>query len=117
MTAGLDVPLGWLTAPETANPTWRGVVAQSSLSVPATVAAAGAAGATWAPDFRELDPDCVAEARALGLRVVPWTVNDPGAMARLIAWGVDGLCTDRPDLARIVMAEMGLAPPPRYPRA
>ncbi len=111
-----DVPLGWLTAPETANPTWRGVVAQSGLSVPATVFAAGAAGATWAPDFRELDPDRVAEARALGLRVVPWTVNDLGAMARLIAWGVDGLCTDRPDLARIVMAEMGLKPPPRYPR-
>ncbi len=110
------VPLGWLTAPETANPTWRGVVAQSSLSVPATVAAAGVAGATWAPDFRELDPDLVAEAHGLGLRVVPWTVNEPDVMAQLISWGVEGLCTDRPDLARIVMAEMGLALPPPYPR-
>ncbi len=70
----------------------------------------------WAPDFRELDPDLVAEAHGLGLRVVPWTVNEPDVMAQLISWGVEGLCTDRPDLARIVMAEMGLALPPPYPR-
>jgi len=45
----------------------------------------------------------VDEARALGLRVVPWTVNDPGDMARLMRWGVHGICTDRPDLARMVV--------------
>ena len=33
-------------------------------------------------------------------RVVPWTVNRPEDMRRLIRWGVDGLITDRPDLAR-----------------
>jgi hypothetical protein len=37
-------------------------------------------------------------------------------MARLIGWGVAGLCTDRPDLARVVMAAAGLAlPPPAEP--
>ncbi len=113
-----DVPLGWLTAPETANSTWRGEFARPGFSVPASVAmAAGGAGrAVWAPDFHELAPDLVAEAHALGLRVVPWTVNDQDAMARLIGWGVDGLCTDRPDLARTAMAEAGLEPPPPYPR-
>jgi glycerophosphoryl diester phosphodiesterase len=113
-----DGPLGWLTAPETANPLWRGQFGRPGVSVPASVAmaAGGAAGATWAPDVAELTPDLVAEAHALGLRVVPWTVNDPADMARLIGWGVDGLCTDRPDLARIVMAEAGLEPPPPYPR-
>ena len=40
----------------------------------------------------------------LGLRVVPWTVNRPEDMRRLIRWGVDGLITDRPDLARGVLA-------------
>ena len=35
-----------------------------------------------------------------------------GAMTRLIAWGVDGLCTDRPDLARQVMVRAGLKLPP-----
>ncbi len=33
-----------------------------------------------------------------GLRVIPWTVNDVGEMRRLIAWHVDGIITDRPDL-------------------
>jgi len=41
-----------------------------------------------------------AELRALqarGLRVIPWTVNDPADLARLVAWGVDGLISDYPD--------------------
>ncbi len=114
-----ETPLGWLTAPETASPLWRGDFAGSGLSVSASVAmaAGGAARASWAPDFAELDPDLVAEAHALGLRVVPWTVNEPADMAQLISWGVDGLCTDRPDIARIVMSEAGLKPPPPYPRS
>jgi glycerophosphoryl diester phosphodiesterase len=28
-----------------------------------------------------------------------WTVNDPRIMQRLVALGVDGIVTDRPDLA------------------
>lgn len=56
-------------------------------------------GATiWSPDFATLDPARLQEAHALGLLVVPWTVNDPVAMGRLIEMGVDGLITDRPDL-------------------
>ena len=47
-----------------------------------------------------------AEVRALqqrGLRVVPWTVNEPADLQRLIAWGVDGLISDYPDrLLRIL---------------
>jgi glycerophosphoryl diester phosphodiesterase len=80
-------------------------------SVPRVVAAE-AAGACWAPGYRDLALAQVQEAHALGLRVVPWTVNDPADMARFIAWGVDGLCTDRPDLARQVMARAGLPLPP-----
>jgi glycerophosphoryl diester phosphodiesterase len=80
-------------------------------SVPRVVAAE-AAGACWAPGYRDLTQAQVQEAHALGLRVVPWTVNGPADMARFIAWGVDGLCTDRPDLARQVMARAGLPLPP-----
>jgi glycerophosphoryl diester phosphodiesterase len=34
-----------------------------------------------------------------GLVVQVWTVNDPAAMERLLSWGVQGIITDRPDLA------------------
>ena len=41
--------------------------------------------------------------------MVPWTVNDPHDMRRLIGWGVDGLITDRADIARVVFAALGLS--------
>ena len=45
----------------------------------------------------------VAYAHRAGLAVKVWTVNDEPVMRRLTAWGVDGLITDRPDLARQVV--------------
>jgi len=53
----------------------------------------------WAPDHRTLLRRQVRRAKAAGLLVKPWTVNAPARMQRLVSWGVDGLCTDRPDLA------------------
>jgi glycerophosphoryl diester phosphodiesterase len=44
-------------------------------------------------------------AHAVGVRVVPWTVNDALTMAELIDLGVDGLVTDLPELADVVAAE------------
>ncbi|CAH2599212.1 Glycerophosphoryl diester phosphodiesterase [Rhodovastum atsumiense] len=79
-------------------------------SVPRAVAAEAGA-ACWAPSHVGLQRAEIEEAHALGLRVVPWTVNDPADMERLIAWEVDGICTDRPDLARTVMARAGLPLP------
>lgn len=35
-----------------------------------------------------------------GLEVNTWTCNDPARMLELSAWGVDGVCTDVPDVAR-----------------
>jgi glycerophosphoryl diester phosphodiesterase len=45
----------------------------------------------------------VHEAQALGLKVIPWTINNPVDMERLIVWGVDGLITDYPDRLRAVL--------------
>jgi glycerophosphoryl diester phosphodiesterase len=42
-------------------------------------------------------------ARRIGVRVVVWTVDDPGEMAWLLDAGVDGIITDRPDLLREVL--------------
>lgn len=40
----------------------------------------------------------LASIRRAGYAVVPWTVNDAARMAQLLALGVDGLISDRPDL-------------------
>jgi glycerophosphoryl diester phosphodiesterase len=78
-------------------------------SLPATVKAAGCA--VWSMFWRNLTPAGLADAHALGLKVLPWTVDDPFEMRRLIDLGVDGIITDYPDRLRAVMAEKGLALP------
>jgi len=80
-------------------------------SVPRVVAAAGCA--TWSPLYRNAKPDDIAAAKALGLKVIPWTVNERADMERLIALGVDGLITDYPDRLRAVMAAKEMPLPPR----
>ncbi len=96
-----DVQCAWLTRAETvrnAGVWWGGPHPDDfGGSVPRAVAAEG--GGTWAPDHADLTEARVSEAHALGLRVIPWTVNRPARMRELLRWGVDGLVTDRPDLA------------------
>jgi glycerophosphoryl diester phosphodiesterase len=82
-------------------------------SVPRLVKAAG--GRCWSPNSRDLTKETLVEAHRLGLRVVPWTVNQPEEMAALIDLGADGLISDRPDLARRVMEEKHLPLPQRTP--
>jgi glycerophosphoryl diester phosphodiesterase len=77
-------------------------------SVPRMVKAAG--GGIWSVFQGDIDAVGLREAHALGLKVLVWTVNEPGAMGRLIDMGVDGLITDRPDLAMRVLREKGIAP-------
>jgi len=80
-------------------------------SVPHLVAAAGCA--VWSPLYRNAKPDDIKAAKALGLKVIPWTVNERADMERLIALGVDGLITDYPDRLRAVMAAKEMPLPPQ----
>ena len=78
-------------------------------SVPRLVERAGCA--VWSPFYREVTADNVREASALGLAVIPWTVNERADMVRLIDAGVHGLITDYPDRLRQVMADKKLPLP------
>jgi glycerophosphoryl diester phosphodiesterase len=98
--------LGWLTSRATerfARLWWDGAsAADFGGSVPRAVAAEG--GRLWVAEDAELNPADLTEAHELGLHVIAWTVNAPARMRELADWGVDGLITDRPDLARTVWA-------------
>ncbi|MEJ5232913.1 MAG: glycerophosphodiester phosphodiesterase family protein [Geminicoccaceae bacterium] len=82
-------------------------------SVPRLVAAAGCR--IWAPFHGDLDPLDIRRAEHLGLRVVPWTVDEPARMRELLGQGVHGLITDYPDRLRAVLAAIGMPLPPAFP--
>ena len=83
-------------------------------SVARMVKAAG--GAVWSPFFNNLTGEAVRQAQALGLKVIPWTVNSSSDMQRLMDWGVDGLITDYPDQVRELMRARGLPLPAAFPK-
>ncbi|HEY3064241.1 MAG TPA: glycerophosphodiester phosphodiesterase family protein [Methylomirabilota bacterium] len=80
------------------------LVGRSELDTRAPDAAARqarAAGATHVGiDHRALTAEVVGSARAQGLSVMAWTVNDEASVRRVLGLGVDVVITDRPDLAR-----------------
>lgn len=96
-----------------ASPWLGGLDADDHPSTPALVKAAG--GQIWSPFWRNVTPDLVAEAHRLGLQVIPWTVNEPAEMDRLIAMQVDGLISDYPDRLRAAMQARGLPVPAPSP--
>jgi glycerophosphoryl diester phosphodiesterase len=114
-TVALSARQPWLD--NVGDPRWTAglALAEHAGSVPRLVKALGAG--TWSPFHGDLGEALLAEAHALGLKVVPWTVNEPAQMDRLIAWGVDGLISDRPDLLREAAARRGLPLPPPQPPA
>lgn len=72
---------------------------------PDLAGAAAAAGAqVVAPHFVTCDRGFVDRAHELGLGVLPWTVNEPDDLRRMIGAGVDGLVTDYPDRAVALLA-------------
>jgi glycerophosphoryl diester phosphodiesterase len=99
-----ELAYAWLTEPSTRA--WRGGQAR----LPMTVVEEG--GGTWAPRHTELTRRLLDRAHAAGLMVVPWTVNDPADLQRLAGWGVDGIITDDPVMARALLYPAAPASPP-----
>jgi glycerophosphoryl diester phosphodiesterase len=114
-----DIPTVYLSSQQSwgdnvADPRWTaGLKLADAGSVPKLVKAAG--GAVWSPYFGDLNAEGLAQAHSLGLKVVVWTVNDPAAIERMLALGVDGIISDRPDRVRSVMAARGMTLPAAAP--
>jgi glycerophosphoryl diester phosphodiesterase len=108
-TACLTAQQPWTDniTPQAGVARWTGAIrAQDHADVPSMVAAAGAT--IWSPYFGDISPALVRKAQALGLQVVPWTVNSQAELDSVIAMGVDGLITDYPDLAHDVLNRLGI---------
>lgn len=58
--------------------------------------------------IRVVTPRLVRKAHAAGAEVHVWVVDDPDEIRRLHALGVDGIFTDRTDVLREVLTELGL---------
>ncbi len=83
------------------------VTGTAPLDPPALARAAGAV--VYCPDLDFLDERQVRQLQAAGLRVLPWTANDPADWLRLLAWGVDGITTDYPDRLADLLRQRGVA--------
>ena len=108
----LNIPTVYLTAqlPELDNimanigggsPWTAGFQRKDHGSIPRMIKAAG--GTHWSSFWRELDRSKVQEAQSLGIKVLAWTVNDPKVFEQMLDMGVDGIVTDRPDMATDIL--------------
>jgi glycerophosphoryl diester phosphodiesterase len=52
----------------------------------------------YSPEFTLISDSLVRKCHEMKMKIIPWTVNDPGEIKKLIAMGVDGIITDYPDL-------------------
>jgi glycerophosphoryl diester phosphodiesterase len=58
----------------------------------------------WCPHYVSLSAKKVKLAHELGLKVIPWTIDDEYHMQQAIALGVDGIITNRPDLLQKILS-------------
>jgi len=57
------------------------------------------------PWVQLLSRDVVDQCHAADIQVNTWTCDDPARMRELITWGIDGICTNVPDVALSVLAQ------------
>ena len=82
------IPTAWLTV---------GIPLPDTDAVLDSLVASG--HAALHPWVATLTSDLVGACHQRGLSVNTWTCDDPQRMAELVSWGIDGICTNVPDVA------------------
>lgn len=103
-----------LAEPRTLWPRWLAGLHLDAFDRDVAAAAAEVGAHALSPDHLFLDRGMLASAHDRGLGVIPWTVNEPAELHRLIELGVDGIITDYPDRLRDVLATRGMPLPRRH---
>ncbi len=80
----------------------RGVLTASYEVHPARAMLEAGASAVW-PHRDLVDAELVAAVHGAGGAVYPWTADEPAEIARLLALGVDGVCSNHPDRVRLAV--------------
>lgn len=73
---------------------------ENKKTVDENLKALGFRPAIYSPYYQLLSKNDIVFLRGLGIRSIPWTVNEVEAMQQLKEWKVDGFITDYPDRAR-----------------
>ncbi len=63
------------------------------------------------PYYKECDKGLINEYHKYGIKVVPWTIDDPRQMINYINMGVDGIITDYPNILRAILIAKGINAP------
>ncbi|UII33558.1 glycerophosphodiester phosphodiesterase [Fulvivirga ulvae] len=80
---------------------------ENTRSIETNVANIGFKPHIYSPYYKLLTKNKVKELHDMGIKVIPWTVNEAKEMKQLIEWGVDGIITDYPNIAN----QLGLTRP------
>ncbi len=95
--AAPQLPRGLIHPPEGGVPGPRRALRDRLFGRPWSARALGVRAVL--PRWQQLDEAGMRWARRHQLRVVPWAVDDEGALRRVLALGVDGIVTNRPGWA------------------
>jgi glycerophosphoryl diester phosphodiesterase len=75
----------------------RGVLIAGTVPFDPVALVSHAGGHIYCPDFTFVDAALVQQLHAAEIPVIPWTVNEPRDVKRLLDWGAAGITTDYPD--------------------
>jgi glycerophosphoryl diester phosphodiesterase len=81
----------------------RGILLSAYLDDPVSAMRAVGATTLW-QEWQQVDQELVNRVHDMGGTLIAWTVNEIGDLARLARLGVDGLCGNYPDRARVALS-------------